>query len=389
MAAAVLGIPQLDRVLPAPPEGARVALLNDPGIEGEAFLYHAAASHLAAGDDIVYCLTNRSPTMLRAAMEDLGFAVKGQPGKLLVLDAFSALMGAHDEAAWHVPDPSDPAQLVRALEHAATERPGAVLMFDSVSQLVDRSPPGAFARALPGLHAAMGRFRLSLSLFTRWPYDDLDLLLDPFDAVVGLRSVEDRVQFTQFFAVERTRWGEADTKPRLFRVERPGGVSVYIPKVLVTGPHNAGKSTFIHAASDQSASADWGGTTVALDHGHISMDGLTADLFGTPGQARFDPILRTLASQALGVIVVVDATDPDSLPRAREMMQRTTREGLPVLIAANKQDQPGALTPEVIAGLLDVPGHAKVVGCTASDPASARRVLHELFDQIVQGAVRP
>jgi small GTP-binding protein len=157
--------------------------------------------------------------------------------------------------------------------------------------------------------------------------------------------------------------------------------------VLVTGPHNAGKSTFVRSASDRSASADWGGTTVALDHGHVSVDGLTADLFGTPGQARFDPILRTLAAQALGVIVVVDATDPDTLPRAREMLHRTTREGLPALIAANKQDQPGALAPEVIAGLLDVPSHARVVPCSARDPASARRVLQQLFEQILQGAV--
>jgi len=385
--AAALGTPQLDRMPPAPPEGASIVLVNDPGVEAEAFLYHAAASHLAAGDDVVYCVTNRAPGMVRAAMEDLGFAVEGQPGKLLIVDAFSALMGMQGEAAWHVPDPTQPGRVAEVPEHAAREQPGAILMLDSLSQLADTSPPGSFANALPALQAAMRRFRLSVALFTRWPYDDLERILAPFDGLVRLHGVEERVQFTQYFAVERARWGEADVKPRLFRVERPGGVTVYIPKVLVTGPHNAGKSTFVHAASDRAASADWNGTTVAMDHGHVSVDGLTADLFGTPGQARFDPILRTLAAQALGVIVIVDATDPDSLPRAREMMQRTTREGLPVIIAANKQDEPGALAPEVIAGLLDAPGQARVVPCSARDRASARRVLHQLIDQILQGAV--
>ena len=77
----------------------------------------------------------------------------------------------------------------------------------------------------------------------------------------------------------------------MFKIVKPGGIKAFIPKVLVTGPFNAGKSTFVRALSTRSVSVDRMGTTIALDHGHIEYGDVTADIFGTPGQARFDPIL--------------------------------------------------------------------------------------------------
>lgn len=380
---------QLDHMLSPMPPGATLLLLNDPGVEAEPFLYQAAHSHLVEGGTVVYATANRAPATVTAAMADYGFDPGPHAGRLVFLDAFSSLMGSRGDATYAVDDPANLEKVALALERAAREHSDAVLLVDALSTFLDHAPPEAFAAALPRMHRAMKRFRMAAALFTRWPYGlDLEDLLAPFDSVVTLRGVEERVMFRQYFAVERAAWtGNVDAKPRLYRAMKPGGVYVYIPKVLVTGPHNAGKSCFIHAVSDTSASADYGGTTVALDHGHVTVDGLTADLFGTPGQSRFDPILKTLAAQALGVIVVVDATDPDTFPRAREMMQQTWQHGLPAIIAANKQDQPGALAPEVVASLLGVPPHVKVVGCTGKDPASARRVLRELIDQILERSV--
>ncbi|MDX1611920.1 MAG: GTP-binding protein, partial [Candidatus Thermoplasmatota archaeon] len=167
------------------------------------------------------------------------------------------------------------------------------------------------------------------------------------------------------------------------------GVHVYIPKVVVTGPYNAGKSTFVHTVSDTAVSVDRLGTTVALDHGHVTINGVTADIFGTPGQARFDPILRTVAGQALGVIVLVDATKPDTFPRARELLEKTVVHGIPVIIAANKQDLPGALTPEEVEARLKPPRHVKVIGCSGQDRASSRRLLETMNDNIVLRGMAP
>ena len=70
-------------------------------------------------------------------------------------------------------------------------------------------------------------------------------------------------------------------------------------KVVVTGPFNAGKTTFIKSVSEitvlsterqvSETSGDGGGeTTVAMDFGRITVsDDVVLYLFGTPGQARF------------------------------------------------------------------------------------------------------
>lgn len=382
-----VGVPQLERLVAPIPEHATLLFLNDPGIEAEPFLYQAAHHHLQQGGTVVYALTNRPPASVLAAMEGYGFGPGEAAARLRFVDAYSPLLGQASEARWLVLPPTDPDAFAAALEAAAEAHPDAFLIVDSLSTLLDQATPARLVPAFPRLLAAMRRFRFCEALFTRWPYaPDVEALLARFDGVVSLRAVEERVTISQYFRVERASWlPQVDAKPRLYRSLKPGGVHVYIPKILVTGPYNAGKSSFVHAASDRAVSADHMGTTVALDHGRVTMDGLTADVFGTAGQARFDPLLRILAGQALGVVIVVDSTDPDSLPRAREMMQQTWRQGIPAIVAANKQDLPRALPPDEIARLMGLPPTVHAVGCRGNDPESARRVLRGLIDQILAG----
>ena len=40
------------------------------------------------------------------------------------------------------------------------------------------------------------------------------------------------------------------------------------------------------------------GTTIAMDHGYLDYKGFAADVYGTPGQEKFDPILEFLAEEA-------------------------------------------------------------------------------------------
>lgn len=384
-----LGVQQLDMLLAPLPRGASVLLLNDPGVEAEPFLYQAAHAHLRAGDTVVYLVNNRAPDAVRKGLRDYGFDPAALPGQLLFVDAHAALLGGRSPERFAVANPQDPAAVAAALERAAAEHPDAVLVLDSLGTLADQASVPALVAVLPRLQAALGRFRLAAAAMTRWPYgDELQQVLDAFDGLVTLRGVEEKVVFRQFFAVERARWSpQASAKPRLFKAMKPGGVMVYIPKILVTGPYGAGKSTFVHAVSDTAVSAEALGTTVAMDHGHVTIDGLTADLFGTPGQARFDPLIKFLSAQALGVVVVVDSTDPASFPRAREMLESVWKQGLPATLVANKQDQPGALPPAEVARRVGVAGEVQVVGCVARDAAAAKQVLRELIERILSTEV--
>lgn len=382
-----LGVPQLERLLEPMPEGATLVFTSDPGVEAEPFLYQLANAALQDGRDVVYLVTNRAPSSVLRGMDEFGFAATAPRAKLRFVDAFSALMGQGSNAEVMVNTPNDPAAIARALRKISADHPKAVLVVDSLSTILDNAQPEPFLAAFPALLDAMRTFSFTAALFTRWPYaEEVTRSLDAFDGHVNVKAVEDRVILSQYFRLERASWkGEVDGKPRLYRSVKPGGVLVYIPKIVVTGPFNAGKSSFVHAVSDIAVSADHLGTTVALDHGRVTMDGLTADVFGTPGQARFDPILRVVAGQALGVIVMVDSTKPDSFERAREMLHLVWKKGIPGIVAANKQDVPGALSPEEVARLLQPPPTVRVVGCTGSDPASAKNVLRDLIEQILVG----
>ena len=89
-------------------------------------------------------------------------------------------------------------------------------------------------------------------------------------------------------------------------------------------------------------------TTIAMDIGHVYHDGFVADIFGTPGQERFDLMLDILAKEAVGAFIMVDSSAPQTFGRAKEMINKTQAEAIPKIIVANKQDLPGALSPEKI-----------------------------------------
>lgn len=376
------GVPPLDRMLPPAPDGASILLVNEPGVEADGFLYQIADAHAGQDREVVYVTTTRAPGSVTTAMDEHGFSPSD---RVVFVDIFSPLLGAASEGAYTVQDPSDLKQIFQVIEDAAHEHPDAILILDSLSGLADNTTPEDVVEALPLLEDALDLFDLSICLFTDWPYGVSNAQVGAgFDAVIRLGALEERVTFGQYFEIERADWAhDLHARRHPYKIYKPGGVHVYIPKIVVTGPYNAGKSTFVHSISDTAVSVDRLGTTVALDHGHVTANGVTADIFGTPGQVRFDPILRTVAGQALGVILLVDASKPETLDRARELLEKTVTAAIPVIVAANKQDAPGALSPEEVRRRLDPPPHVKVLGCIGRDRESALEVLETMNESIV------
>ena len=120
-------------------------------------------------------------------------------------------------------------------------------------------------------------------------------------------------------------------------------------KVVVTGPFNAGKTTFIKSVSEitvlsterqispGSGQGD-GETTVAMDFGRITVsDDVVLYLFGTPGQSRFSFMWETLSEGMLGFVLLVDADSVKSYDDARQMIEFFTEmSDVPFVVAANK-----------------------------------------------------
>lgn len=94
-------------------------------------------------------------------------------------------------------------------------------------------------------------------------------------------------------------------------------------KLIIAGPVGAGKTAAIQSLSDKGvvttdeiASDDVKfmkkTTTVAMDYGVMVLDsGEQVRIYGTPGQRRFDFMWEILSENALGLILLLNAEEPN------------------------------------------------------------------------------
>ncbi len=376
-------MPRLDNTFADQAPGQPLLLSNDPGVDAAPFLLQAAATALAAGREVVYLVTDRSPARVRRLIEKTGANVRG----LTILDAHSALSGIPEAGSVSI-DPGNMADVVAHIEHAVADHPNALFLLDSLNGLMMHAETKHVASTAPRLVRGMQRFPQAIAAFTHW-HEEIALrpLLDSFPHNLHLSAVQHRIITSQYYRIRRLAGRSVDQPPTLYRSPDTGLVQVYVPKVVVTGPGDAGKSTFVHAVCDHAVSAERMGATVALDRGTIDRQGLHVDVFGTPGQERFDPMVAPIIANAVGVILMVDATQPASFERASYMLQRCWRQGIQVIVAANKQDLEGAMDPQAVRQRLDVPPGADVLACTATDVRSASAVIDALLDRILSPQV--
>jgi signal recognition particle receptor subunit beta len=95
-------------------------------------------------------------------------------------------------------------------------------------------------------------------------------------------------------------------------------------KILFTGTTGAGKTTAIAAVSEipplntdvrnTDPNVQKAMTTVGLDYGELTLEnGDKLRLYGTPGQQRFEFMWKVLARGALGLVILIDNSQPDPL----------------------------------------------------------------------------
>jgi small GTP-binding protein len=169
-------------------------------------------------------------------------------------------------------------------------------------------------------------------------------------------------------------------------------------KVVIAGPFAAGKTQFINTVSEiktvkterrtqqssEKSVKDY--TTVAMDFGKIRIDDEhELYLFGTPGQFRFDFMWEILGEGALGIIILVDSTDPTTFHEARKIINFfQSRFPVPMVVGANKQDMPNAWSPEDVRIALDIDEEEgiPVIPVSAIDKESVKNALLTLFEII-------
>jgi len=170
-------------------------------------------------------------------------------------------------------------------------------------------------------------------------------------------------------------------------------------KVVVTGPFNAGKTTFIKAISEitvlsterqvTAVSGEGAGdTTVAMDFGRITVsDDVVLYLFGTPGQERFSFMWETLSDGMLGFVLLVDARDDESFADAASMIRFFKgMSDVPFVVAANRVAPGDSEALQSLRAAIGLEDDVPLLPLDARDRESVKFVLlgllHRILDSI-------
>jgi hypothetical protein len=133
--------------------------------------------------------------------------------------------------------------------------------------------------------------------------------------------------------------------------------------------------------STDSVSVDRMGTTIAMDHGYVDYKGFQIDIFGTPGQERFDPIIELLVEDTHAIIVAFDLSRmKETVERTKKIMKKCGVFKIPSVIAANKQDLNPSVTIDELQAMLEFNG--VIIFTTATDNKGREELLDSLLEVI-------
>jgi uncharacterized protein len=167
-------------------------------------------------------------------------------------------------------------------------------------------------------------------------------------------------------------------------------------KVVVTGPFDAGKSTFIRTISETTVLSterrvsedddrSSGSTTVAMDFGRLTLaPDLALYLFGTPGQQRFEFMWDILAEGMLGFVLMVDAQAHGGTAEAERIRRHFAQlADVPFVVMVNKATGRQADVEAALRTRLDIPADVPVVVGDARSRESVKQVLLTLLRQVL------
>lgn len=380
-------IPKLDDLLGGGIlDDASIMFCAYPGVDCEAFGYQMMNGRLEEGDP-AFIFTNVSePETIQYEFNSYGWDLESflAEEKVFFVDGSSSFLGSAPDSKYSINDYS---QIEEVILTAIDDVAGGIGIINNLSVLIDYLSNGDTLDIIKKWNDKAKKTKTTLVyIFTEWDYekDLIDKIKNSMDCVVDLKTIEERVIIGQGFMVAHSSWTNPVDTMVLFFVVQPGGVKVYIPKILVTGPYNSGKSSFVKAISENSVSVDRKAlsafpTTIAMDIGHVDYKGFLADVFGTPGQERFDLILSVLSKEAVGAFILVDSTAQQTFARAKEMIRKTRAEAIPKVIIANKQDLEGALSPEEIREKMKLNKNIPIIPATITKNEGIEESLDALL----------
>ena len=205
-----------------------------------------------------------------------------------------------------------------AVEEAQTVRVNEFLTVAELAELIDVP-----ANQIVG--SAFKNLGLMVTINQRLDFDQIELLLEEF----GFRAVREEEYGADI-------QDEEDAGPPEDQLPRP-------PVVTIMGHVDHGKTSLLdYIRKTNVIAGESGGITQHIGAYHVDLhDGRSITFLDTPGHAAFTA-MRARGAEITDIVVLVVAADDSVMPQTIEAISHAKNAGVPIIVAVNKIDLPGA-----------------------------------------------